>query len=125
MKALSDGTCEKNPEHTWKKDDELFLWPKSGTWDDKSQGYLKCNNKDCFIAQGGKITQKKGGGSWGRPVKTAKEMIEDIPHFDQVLYEVVRNRLKKIQEESGETVSQEVGFVFMESWARTLVQASK
>lgn len=74
------------------------------------------------------MPQKKQGGSWGRPAKSAKEIIEDIPHFDQVLYEVVKKRLEFIVKEMGEASDQfktEDRIIFMESWARTLVMASK
>ena len=66
-KAKFGGTCEVNPEHKWNEGDEILMYPKSGSWEDKTKGWILCNNKDCFIAQGGKIEDRKSGGPTHHP----------------------------------------------------------
>lgn len=106
MKSNYAGKCVKDESHTWLVDDEIFI--SKGT-DDK---WIMCKDKECYIAQGGKIQEKK----FNKFQSNKFPITEAIPIYNltEELLKLFKNNRKGI----AIPIEQEI--VFVESIFRTL-----
>lgn len=104
MKSKYAGVCGKEPTHTWKVDDEIFI--SKGT-DDK---WIMCVNKECYLSQGGKVFEGK------KPFQVNKFPITEATTIYNLAEEILTSFKKKRQIEFD--LKEEM--VFIESFFRTL-----
>ena len=107
MKSKYSGQCPKNEKHTWNVGDEIFL---SKSVD--GQTWIKCNDKECFLSQGGKID------SGNKPKFVSNKFpITEAINIYKLSEELLTSFLKK-REPTTISVSEQA--IFIESMFRTL-----